>query len=541
MFDKRLLLVVMCSALSSACVEQRSDTQEIIDNLAQAGFAPDDITVVDGVVHVGRDAEVSLAASREMRGTRTSGKEQYHTTNLIRSSVTKICIDGSTFTGIFGTALDLAIQNYNDLQLNVAMARAPSSGCDATINAVIAPGVDGGFSGFPSGGLPFPTINIGSPVSAHGVNTLAHVITHELGHTIGLRHTDFFNRSISCGAGGPDDDPTHVGAIHIPGTPTGATVGGSVMNSCFRDMESGKFTASDVTALQTLYPFLSFSVAFQANTGRLWTMDRGGAGDTGFGMMPGTSPSIARFAGGYQTAFQANTGSLWTMGPGGTGDVGLGMMPATSPSIAALAGGGFQIAFQANTGTLWTVGAAGTSDTGLVMMPGTSPSITAFSGGGFEIAFQANTGFLWVAGTAGVGNTGFGMKTGTSPSITALGGGYQIAFQANTGTLWTEGAAGVSDTGFGMMTGTSPSITALGGGYQVAFQANTGFLWTTGGAGTGDTGFGMKAGTSPSITALGGGYQVAFQANTGHLWTIGEVAKGDSGLAMAANTSASNH
>jgi hypothetical protein len=30
-------------------------------------------------------------------------------------------------------------------------------------------------------------------------------------------------------------------------------VGGSIMNSCFRSTETGNFTSSDITALNTLY------------------------------------------------------------------------------------------------------------------------------------------------------------------------------------------------------------------------------------------------------------------------------------------------
>ena len=78
------------------------------------------------------------------------------------------------------------------------------------------------------------------------------MITHEIGHTIGLRHSDFFNLSISCGATGSEGD-AGVGAIHVPGTPTGATRGGSVMNTCFQTIEAGDFAASDVNALTALY------------------------------------------------------------------------------------------------------------------------------------------------------------------------------------------------------------------------------------------------------------------------------------------------
>ena len=48
------------------CAEQPDETREIIDNLEQAGFPADDIMVTGGGVYIGRDAEVSLAASREL-------------------------------------------------------------------------------------------------------------------------------------------------------------------------------------------------------------------------------------------------------------------------------------------------------------------------------------------------------------------------------------------------------------------------------------------------------------------------------------------
>ena len=80
-----------------------------------------------------------------------------------------------------------------------------------------------------------------------------HVITHELGHTIGFRHSDYYNRAISCGGAASNEGAAGVGAILIPGTPSTATVGGSIMNSCFRSTETGELTSSDITALNYLY------------------------------------------------------------------------------------------------------------------------------------------------------------------------------------------------------------------------------------------------------------------------------------------------
>ncbi|MEO7730871.1 MAG: M57 family metalloprotease, partial [Kofleriaceae bacterium] len=127
-----------------------------------------------------------------------------------------------------------------------------TAGCDAVITGRVS-GPTGGSSGFPSGGLPFNKFQIGSGLKSFPLSTITHVITHELGHTIGMRHSDFFNRAISCGGAASNEGNGGVGAILIPGTPSGATVGGSVMNSCFRTVETGNFTASDRTALQTLY------------------------------------------------------------------------------------------------------------------------------------------------------------------------------------------------------------------------------------------------------------------------------------------------
>ena len=261
MFIRATVLAVACSAVAFGCADSTDETQEIIDNLSQAGFPADDIMVVDGIVYVGRDAAVTLQASREMLQVQPSAtEEQYRTTNLISRNLTTICIDVrlcANHSAKFADALGRAATNYTNLNLTFNMSRRTTdfTGCSARITCRIAAGVTGGSSGFPSGGLPFNTINIGNGLDSatFSVDTVEHVMTHELGHTIGFRHSDFFNRSISCGGAATNEGQAGVGAILIPGTPSGATVGGSIMNSCFRTVETGEFTASDRTALTTLY------------------------------------------------------------------------------------------------------------------------------------------------------------------------------------------------------------------------------------------------------------------------------------------------
>jgi len=257
MFTRSMVVALGLGALTFGCsgpAPGGDDTQEIIDNLVQAGFPDSEIQVSDGKVFVGNDAEVSLAASREMLDSGGPGEEQYRTTNLVSRTLTPICINGSAFTGSFSTALDGAIANYNAQQLTFSMRRTTGSttGCGATITMRIS-GPTGGSSGFPSGGRPFGTVNVGAGLSSFAVSTIRHVIMHELGHTIGFRHSDFFNHAISCGGTASNEGTAGVGATLISGTPSGATVGGSIMNACFRTTEAGAFTSTDVTAIQALY------------------------------------------------------------------------------------------------------------------------------------------------------------------------------------------------------------------------------------------------------------------------------------------------
>ncbi|NOK09701.1 zinc-dependent metalloprotease [Corallococcus exercitus] len=256
MFKKAAVLVVSCGALLTACGgDAQSENEEIVSNLIEAGFPANDIMVVDNAVYVGRDAHVSLDASREMLQTGAETAEQYRTTNLVGTSVTKICVvPTSQFNSYsrLSAGLDLAIENYNSQGLRITFARGSASDCTATISAKTTSGV-GGSSGFPKGGKPYGTINIGVGLQDYSVDVNEHVITHEIGHTIGFRHTDYYDRSISCGGAATNEGASNVGAIHIPGTPTTASRGGSVMNSCFSSNETGEWTSSDRTALDYLY------------------------------------------------------------------------------------------------------------------------------------------------------------------------------------------------------------------------------------------------------------------------------------------------
>ncbi len=238
-------------------VDRDAEIEETIDNLLLAGFPEHEIGVLeDGTVYVGQDAVVSLEASREMAGLSEDGLQfrQYRTHNLVDSSNEVICINPNAKfnnNAVLSAALDDSIADYNSQGLSFTFQRG-GAGCDAGITAKEVNG-SGGSAGFPSGGNPYGTINIGKGVANYGHDVAVHVINHELGHCIGFRHTDYFDRSISCGGSPLDEGQSNVGAVHIPGTPTGATMNGSVYNSCFNLGSNGNFSAGDTKALDELY------------------------------------------------------------------------------------------------------------------------------------------------------------------------------------------------------------------------------------------------------------------------------------------------
>lgn len=252
-------IVALVSCKKDAQPVSEEVSQSVKDQITALGFTSANAQKIDEGYLVEGDIIITpelLNSSPQSQFLRVGDEEQYRTTNLVKSLPRTITVSlDRRIPSAYGAVLDEMVNRYNALNLQVHFQKVSSGG---QIVFKVAHGSYLASSGFPDAqGNPYPSVNvntnaIGTGTSSTFINYAATIFAHEVGHCIGFRHTDYMNRSYSCGGSAVNEGASNVGAIQIPGTPAGPDPN-SWMLSCIGGGQNRPFNANDKTALNYLY------------------------------------------------------------------------------------------------------------------------------------------------------------------------------------------------------------------------------------------------------------------------------------------------
>lgn len=257
---KPFVIATLAIFIISSCSKEKQEptediiTQETLAKIAKLGFGISDVQKIDEGYLVEGDiilTEKNLNETPSSTVLRFANVEQYHTTNLVDALPRTITVSTNSTNANLSAAINSAIARYNAQSLQLTFQRV-SSGGNIAITVVNTRQYIAS-AGFPtSSGEPYNGIKYAKAFLNYSPGFMTSVIAHEMGHCIGFRHTDYMDRSYSCGGSTANEGASSVGAIFIPGTAVGADPN-SWMLACLSSTTDRPFNANDREALDYLY------------------------------------------------------------------------------------------------------------------------------------------------------------------------------------------------------------------------------------------------------------------------------------------------
>jgi len=280
-----LLLLLIIPLSCSKDIQNPDDLKPLSDDdvmkrILDLGFSKNDI--VDCGDYYLVEGDIAFPKNDSLKSN-TAHLKQARSYNVIENySIIKIYLQPN-FTSIninLSVALDSAVSEYNKLNSSLIFIHTTTQ---SEANIIISKNdnirfINGeeleicGRGGFPdTDGNPYGIVYISEKTLIDNYillhSQLVFLLAHELGHNIGLRHTNWYVNEY--------EDPT--GAIQIAGTPTSDA--SSVMNSATCGYPWDGFSTYDEIAIKTLYPLnVKCSFDLYSSNDKAITLDYNGDG-----------------------------------------------------------------------------------------------------------------------------------------------------------------------------------------------------------------------------------------------------------------------